>query len=130
MQLKEFVHLVKQRAGLETDEEALRIIRSTLLTFSERIQHTHADHLAHQLPKELRDIMLEHGAVYEALTLEEFFSRLGARSGLRYSQAVRQGRAVLSVLSEAVAEGELEHIRAELPREFAELLVAGVGAPA
>ena len=104
--------------------------RCTLATFSERIQHTHADHLAHQLPTELRDIMREHETTYEALTLEEFFARVGARAGLRYSQAERQARAVLGVLSEAVAQGDLERVRAALPREFAELLAAGVGAPA
>lgn len=53
--------------------------------------------------------------------MEEFYNRVGARSGVRYSPAVKRTRAVMPILEEAVSPGMLQEILSRLPDEFAEL---------
>lgn len=54
-------------------------------------------------------------------SLEEFHNKVAARSDVRYRQAVKRVKAVMSVLREAVSEGELAHVLSVLPESYTEL---------
>jgi uncharacterized protein (DUF2267 family) len=63
-------------------------------------------------------------------TLEEFYNRVAARSDVRYPAAVRHSQAVVQVLRETVAPGELADVFRELPDEYEELLTGTAKSPA
>lgn len=120
MKYADFVEMVRARAELGSNEDALQCIIAFLQTLGERLYRTERDKLAAQLPDELKPHLYGHDGIDEFL-LEEFYNRMGARCGLRYGEAVRKARAVASVLREAVSEGEIGDVLSQLPTDFDEL---------
>ncbi len=119
MQYKEFVTKVKENAGLESMEEAGQIVDAVLETLGERLSKTMKEHLAAQLPLELKEPVLKR-TYTDRYDLEIFYDRVGARADTGYAHAVTKTRAVMSVLQEAISRGEIEHILSELPEEYEE----------
>lgn len=119
MRYNEFIERVTGQ-GLESKEEAVKAAEAALETLGERLHRTERDHLAAQLPAELKQHLLKRPDTVR-FTLEEFYTRMSARSGVRYHHAVYQTKAVMAVLQEAVDEGELRHVLRGLPDDFKEL---------
>lgn len=119
MDYKSFLERVRQALPVESEGEARRITEAALETLGERLSKTEREHLAAQLPAELK------GAVFRRHTdrfpLEEFYKRFAARANLSYHRAVKWSRAVMSVLRAAVAPGELDDILSEIAAEYQEL---------
>lgn len=131
MRRDEFLEKVRDGAGLDDLEAADRLTGAVLTTLGERVRYREAKHLAAQLPKELKERLLqlrEDPRIFRTtvprFNLEEFYNRIRARAGCGYPMAVRGARAVAAVLRQAVAPGELSHILAELPPEYDELFGA------
>jgi uncharacterized protein (DUF2267 family) len=53
--------------------------------------------------------------------LEEFVNRVSVRANIGYPDAVKQVKAVMAVLDEALSPGELKKILGALPHEFHDL---------
>jgi len=120
MHYAQFVQKVREYAELETPEDADKVIRSTLETMSERMPRTHREHLAAQLPQEMKSYL--PGKLHmEYFSLEDFYQRVGNRSDVSYHRAVKYALAVVQVLQEAVAPGELGDILSAFPEEYNEL---------
>jgi uncharacterized protein (DUF2267 family) len=120
MNYKEFVQKVQEYASLENQADAIKVTQATLETMSERLPRTHREHLAAQLPGELKVYLpKQQHMVY--LLLEEFYGRIGNRANVSYQHAVKYARAVARVLREAVAPGELEDILSGLPNDYLEV---------
>lgn len=79
--------------------------------------------LAAQLPGEIASYL--QGGKSESIGLKEFFERVGKREGITAAEAEQHARAVLSVLSEAVTQGEIEDICSQLPVEYLALFGRG-----
>lgn len=128
MRHHEFIDRVFKRADLDSRDEADRATEATLSTFGERIYRTERDNLAAQLPDPLKRYLrkrVDPGATerdIEHFTLEEFYDRVGARAGVRYTPAVERTQAVMSVLQEAATQGILDDIFSKLPNEYDQLL--------
>ena len=120
MEYQEFIHRVRQRAGFESEEEAIRITEAVLETLGERLGKTEQDDLESQLPKALKGFILKRRNARQ-YSLEEFYNRVGARADIGYPHAVEQSRIVMEVLQEAVSSGERQHLLERLPDEYAEL---------
>lgn len=127
MQYDEFLTRVQSRAQLTTPAEAERVTQTVLGVLGERLYRTVCDHLAAQLPKEMK------GFLYNAqppentwrdvqqFDLPEFYHRVGARLKIGNPAALRQSQAVMAVVQEAVSPGIIENVLAELPAAFNEL---------
>ena len=128
MDYEEFLNLVQQYAGLDTQEEALQITRATLETLGERIYRSARGDIASQLPGELKPLLSARVSPetsrqqVDRFSLEEFYNRVSARADVGYPRAVSRSRAVMSVLKEAISGGEWEDLRSELPAEYSDLL--------
>ena len=128
MEHQEFVKRVQAEAGLAAPDEAAAAIKAVLGTLGEMLSPTERRHLAAQLPKSMKSYVTEwmerppkeKGRPHR-FGLEEFYHRVGARSEVRYPAAVKRSQAVMKVLREAVAPGELADIFRELPQEYEEL---------
>lgn len=120
MRYAQFIQKVQEYAGLENPDEAAKVIKATLETMSERMPRTHREHLAAQLPDEMKDFFPKHQHM-EYLSLEEFYRRIGNRADISLHNAVKYAEVMARVLREAVASGELEDILAVFPDEYNEL---------
>ena len=123
MQYEEFIDRVRDRIAADSDEEAVRATEATLHTLSERLDLTNRRQLAAQLPKELQEMLsYAHEEKQQQLKgrfmLEEFYKRVAARLDIRYEPAENISRAVMSVLSEAVTEGELEEVLSDIDSDY------------
>jgi uncharacterized protein (DUF2267 family) len=129
MEYSEFVKRVQETAQLASADDAAAALEVVLGTFGELLSPTERRHLAAQLHKPMKRhlaLWIEHPPREltrpHRFTLEEFYNRVAARSDVRYPAAVRHSQAVMRVLRQAVAEGELTDIFRELPQEYEELL--------
>ncbi len=116
MEYKEFIKEVQCRAHIRPDE-AEKAIRATLEVFAQRLFWNEADHLAHELPSEVKSL-LHQIKIKEKFDLNEFYRRVSEREGVDVSDAVRHARAVVSVIQDSVSPGEMEEILSQLPEEY------------
>ena len=136
MEDQEFTRRVQEEAELGTPDEAAAVVEAVLGTLGEMLSPTERRHLAAQLPKSLNGYVTEwmerppkeKGRPHR-FGLEEFYHRVAARSEVRYPAAVKRSQAVMKVLREAVAPGELANIVRELPQEYEELLTGTARSP-
>lgn len=129
MQTDEFVRRVQERANIESGDEALEIIEATLETLGERLPRNERADLTAELPGQLK-AYARRRLEPDQFTLEEFYNRVAARSGLGAPRAIEQAHVVMQVLQEAVSEGQLQDMRAQLPPEFEELFTGEPQGPA
>jgi len=116
-----FVYKVQKLAGLDSRDKAMQVIEVTLNTLSERISAPCRKHLFTQLPKEFGEFTVRQKS-REFFSLEEFYQRISARSETTYHEAMKNARALMCVLQEAVAQGDLDNIFSELHDGWEELL--------
>ncbi len=126
MQHDEFIGQVQHRARLSSRGDAEVATRATLETLAERLAGDEPFNAAAQLPRGIAEYM-EHvdAGVGDRFSLDDFFQRVSIREGVELPQAVYHARAVIEVLQEAISPGEIEDIRAQLPKEFNPLFEAG-----
>ncbi|MBE9169773.1 DUF2267 domain-containing protein [Pleurocapsales cyanobacterium LEGE 06147] len=126
MKHDEFIGQVQHRAGLASRGEAEVATRATLETLAERLAGNEPANAAAQLPKGIAGY-LEHAwsGMGEPFSLDEFFRRVSQREEVDLPDAVYHSRVVIEVLQEAISQGEIEDIRAQLPEEYLPLFEAG-----
>jgi uncharacterized protein (DUF2267 family) len=117
MQYDEFVGQVQHRARLADGGQAMSAIHATLETLGKRLVNGQAEDLAAQLPREI-GYYLRQPVLRGSFGIEDFIDRVSAYEGVSCAEAERHARAVLAVLCDAVSPGEIEDVRAQLPREF------------
>jgi uncharacterized protein (DUF2267 family) len=121
---EEFVDLVKRRAKVETEVEALHLIGATLSTLSIRIGSDEAQDLAAQLPQGVREF-LENKEPQETFGLAEFYNKVSIRSSVGFPDIERHARAVISVVAETASAGEIDDVLSRLPEEYIPLFTFG-----
>ena len=122
MQYDDFLALVQEHAGLNSRTRALDVTRATLETLAERVEAATADNVASQLPPGIaRFLRNRTGGAGESFPVDEFVRRVAERADIDSDEAVRELRIVLQSLAEAVTEGQVNHLWAELPGEYLSL---------
>jgi len=123
MKHDEFIGQVQHRARLSSRGDAERATRATLETLGERLAGGEPKDLASQLPPELGRHVLEGLAgIGEPFSLDEFYRRVSLREGVDLPKAAFHARMVISVLQEAVSQGEIDDVRSQLPPEYDRLV--------
>jgi uncharacterized protein (DUF2267 family) len=124
MTYDEFVGQVQSRARLGSTGEAVRATRATLEVLGQRLFGGEAKDLAAQLPQEIGYYLRQDGQS-ERFGLDEFFARVSEREGVDLPVAVHHARAVISVVSDAASQGEIDDVRNQLPAEYDALFESG-----
>jgi uncharacterized protein (DUF2267 family) len=128
MQTKEFLGQVQDKAHLATLGEAMRATRATLETLAERLGPDETRHLAAQLPHEIQLFLADTGmSMPERFSSDEFLLRVCAREGIDLPISTHHARAVIDVLTEAVAEGEVGDVLGRLPDDYRRLFAGSEG---
>jgi len=118
MQFDDFINRVQELAKLATKEESTTMTRAVLETLGERLDRKVCNGVASQLPNELKDYFLVRSNTTDQYGLAEFYNRVGARADLKYQEAVTYTRQVLTVLRQAIPQGEIQDILEDLPSEY------------
>ena len=125
MNYDDFVGEVQHRARLSSSADAVNAIRSTLETFGRRLSGGEAEDLAAQLPEEIARFLPEGDSAAESLPLSEFLVRVSEAEGVELPESVHHTRAVFSVLQDAVSQGEIDHVKDQLPEDWLPIFEAG-----
>lgn len=127
MQHDEFIGRVQNKARLGSRGDAERATQATLQTLAERLAGGAAENLASELPPHLAGYVMLGGETEdpEPMTIDEFFQTVSEREGVDLPKSVHHVRAVLDVLGEAISDGQMRKIRAQLPDEWDPLFESG-----
>ncbi len=119
MQYEEFIDRVRQQARLGSFSEAETATRATLTTLGEYLVGGEGLDLASQLPQGLAEhLHREPPGRPMIYSFPDFLQEVGEREGANTDEASAHSRAVMSVLQEAVSQGEMEDVRRQFPSEF------------
>ena len=119
MQYEEFIDRVQQRSGLASFADAEEATRATLTVLGEYLTGGEGLDLASQLPQGIAEILHQQPPERSTIfSLNDFLQRVGEEEGVRTEEAQDHTRAVMDVLEEAVAEGEMQDVRRQFPSEF------------
>ncbi|HEX6552206.1 MAG TPA: DUF2267 domain-containing protein [Ktedonobacteraceae bacterium] len=123
MKYEEFIEQVRRRAHLSSEDEAKRATQATLETLAAYISWKERHDAASQLPKVIKDYMqqpfLAAGkppapSPESSEIVEDFYRRVSILEEVPLEAAREHARAVMSVLRDALSEGEFEDISDEL----------------
>jgi uncharacterized protein (DUF2267 family) len=127
MKYYQFIEQVQKRAHLSSESEAQRATQATLETLAAYISPKERHDAASQLPKGIKTYLQQPflgpgkqpaSSPDSNVSLDDFFHRISIREEVPLETAVEHARAVMSVLRDALSEGEFEDIREELPAEL------------
>ena len=119
VQYEEFIDRVWQRAELGSFSEAETAARATLTTLGEYLSGGEGLDLAAQLPQGLAEHLRRQPPDRAMLfSLNDFLQEVGEREEVNTDEASAHAHAVVSVLQEAVSEGEMADVRRQFPSEF------------
>ena len=121
---------MQRRIGAASSDETAAATRAVLETLADHLAGNAPAKLAAQLPEEIGALITEHKndpeAEGEGFGVEEFTRRTATRSGTEDLKAAKiYAVAVLSVLREAISEGEFDKMRGTLPSEYDALFGEG-----
>lgn len=134
-QTQEWIKELSAAPPFEEPEQAYAYLRAVLHALRDRMTVEEAAHFGSQLPMLVRGFYFEGWrpalAPNEFETADAFHARVQESLGgapLRSSVSIVDGtRAVLELLDAEVDEGQMKHVRAQLPGDLAEELFAGIG---
>jgi len=116
------VNRVAERAKADRDEAATALV-ATLEVLGQRIGRGEREDLAAQLPPEVKRLVLQEQHAGRRMSLNEFLQRIAEREDRDERTARRHATAVLRTLYDAVGEGEMKDVFAQLPPDYQILLV-------
>jgi uncharacterized protein (DUF2267 family) len=123
MQYQEFIERVRERAEIESDDEALNLIRAALETLADHMAGNAPAKLAAQLPDGIKELITDYKsgetAEGERFAVEEFVRRVSERAGIEDAgEAELCAGAVLAVVQDAVSREEFDKVRGTFPAEY------------
>lgn len=126
MNERQIITHVRERADLESTDEARAVTEATLRVLGSRITEPEAENLAAQLPESFgADLTWESDVEAESFDVEEFVERVADEEAddprIEGGDPETHAKAVASVLTDAVSGGELSDVRAQLPAGYDEL---------
>jgi len=120
MEYQDDLDSLRKLLGADSTEETERFLSAFLETLGERLPRTEQHELASQLPNEMKPMVMKRPEM-ELFDLEGFYTRLTARAGIGYIQAVRWAKRCGGYLFSRVSAGEMEDVQCYLGPQFREL---------
>lgn len=120
MQYRQMVKRMQGYSGF-SDRESEEALRLFLESLSARLNQGEREDLASQLPRELQDLVLSVGPTIRMSTAD-LYDDLTELQDISRSHARKQVKAAWLTLKDSLSEGEVEHVEAQLPADWAEEL--------
>jgi uncharacterized protein (DUF2267 family) len=120
MEYRQLVKRVQDYSGFSDreSEEALRLFVETL---SSQLEPGERKDFASQLPRELQDLALSVRGTTRN-TVNDIYEEMSTMQDISTDHAKKQVHAAWEALKDAISDGEIEHIRNQLPDELVEEL--------
>ena len=120
MNYQQFIDRVRERGLISDLDHAARAATAIVQTLSERLEGGESGDLLAQLPKALQLTVRPYESSM-AYGEREVVKKVREREGVSIDDARRHIRAVFTTLEEATSSGEMSHLRAQLPQDYASL---------
>ena len=120
MKYREIIKKIQHDSGF-SDAESAEALERTVETIAERLEEGERQDFASQLPAELQPVALYAIAdkeLHKKDILEEFMEK----EHIEADHAKKQFLTAWGVLRSFISEGEIRHIKAQLPQRAADLL--------
>lgn len=118
----EFVEQVRERAELDSREDAHQVTRVVLETLADRLSSGQAIDLGRYLPAPLQESLPGAGSdAAEPMDLDEFVERIAERTETDRNRARRYAEVVCGMVAESVTDRVLDHTLEQLPGSYAAL---------
>lgn len=121
MQYHEFIKRVQDHSGFN-DSESVEATRVFMETLSSRLTYAELRKVESQLPAEIADMATPNVGKFDKLSGEEFLERIANQQDISPAHAKKQMYAVWETLKEALDQGQLSHLRAQLPNDMVKML--------
>jgi uncharacterized protein (DUF2267 family) len=123
--VRDFLQRAAEREGVD-EQTAEAHARAVLYALSRALTADEMYDVVSELPKDYRPLY-ERGyhPPGQVLSIEQWLSRVADRAGVDREAARRVSEAVLEVLAERIAGGEVDDLRKEVPPELAAALLRG-----
>lgn len=121
MKEHEIVAAVRQSAGIDSPEQAKQATTATLEVLGARLAGGEPGNVADQLPPGLAVVLPTQGPG-ERFGVEEFYRRVAEKEACPQPRARQHARAVLAALRVQLTGHEYDHLAAQLPGDYADLL--------
>jgi uncharacterized protein (DUF2267 family) len=121
MQYHEFIKRVQYHSGF-SDSESVEATRVFMETLAARLTFAELRKAESQLPPEIVDMATPNVGKFEKFHGEEFLERIATKQNISTAHAKKQMYSVWETLKEALDEGQIEHLRAQLPNDMVEML--------
>lgn len=123
MQTKEFIGRVQQRVDSQLAEaRAEAVVDATLQVLGATLPGTESRNLAAQLPSELKAAVTRESTAAAPADAEAFRERVAELADVAVDEAHAYADATLTVLREAVSEGETVDVALQVPPFVSELM--------
>lgn len=125
MKYSEFLDKTQAASQFSSVKEAENFIQAAFEVLSNRIYGNEAKDLASQLPEEIGQYLRGHedeNGTY--MELQTFYSRVAERAGLSPQAVPQKLRGLFSTIQLAVTPGQFDHLKVNLPEEYADLFPA------
>jgi|YelNatPaOPRAMG01_1025707.scaffolds.fasta_scaffold258485_1 uncharacterized protein (DUF2267 family) len=120
----EFLNAVQERLNLADKDEAETAVRSVLAATADRLTPEEANDLASQLPHELAEFIRRRPGGVQKMDYDTYIARIQHDLDLADpAQAERVARGVLSVVRDAVGEGEWQDVVSQMPMDMKEMFI-------
>lgn len=120
MGFREMIKKVQVYSGF-SDKEAKEALEHMVESLAVRLTDDERKDFASQLPEHLQDIALSVRAT-EGNTDKDLIRDFMATQDIEYDRAKKQVMSAWRAIKESVTMGEIEDIKAQLPKQTAELL--------
>lgn len=121
MQYHDFIKRVQFHSGF-SDRESVEATQVFMETLSKRLTYAELRKLESQLPPEIADMATPNVGKFDKFHGAEFLERIATKQNITTGHAKKQMYSVWETLKEAVDEGQLEHLRAQLPNDMVKML--------
>ena len=123
MQPDEFVSRVQQQIHEPLDrQQGEAAVQASLQVLGQTLSSHQARNLAAQLPAELKEPVTRQAEAEAPADAEEFRQRVAETAGISPAAAHAYADAVLTVLGQAVSEGEAVDVAVQVPSFVSELM--------
>ncbi|WP_346289499.1 DUF2267 domain-containing protein [Sphaerothrix gracilis] len=125
MKYSEFLDKTQAASQFSSAKETENFIQAAFEVLSNRIYGNEAKDLASQLPEEIGQYLRGHedeNGTY--MELQTFYSRVAERAGLSPQAVPQKLRGLFSAIQLAVTPGQFDHLKVNLPEEYADLFPA------
>lgn len=117
MRYREMVKKVQQYSGF-SDSESENALVTFIKMLAKRLTPDERMDFASQLPAELQDTAMSVGSTDENISMEDIVETIAEEQNIDEDHAKKQVMAAWQTLKDAITRGEIDDIRAQLPKDM------------